>query len=250
MENHDSRRDSIGATELFGSESYALLRSLADNSVDALITDPPYCSGGPGSSTSRPPSEKYVQGGQTHQWLDFAGDQRDVLGYLGWATLWLSECFRVLKPGARALMFTDWRQLPASSMAFQSGGFIWRGLISWDKVCARPQRGSFTSQCEYILWGTKGKLQRDMGEGRQTLPGVIRCPVERIGQKLHMTGKPLDLMRELVKCVPDGGTVLDPFMGSASTGVACLERGLKFIGCEMVPGIYDVAKDRIRKIVD
>lgn len=233
-------------TTLFNGESFSWLKSLPSSSIDALITDPPYCSGGPGAATSRAPSEKYVQGGQTHQWLDFAGDQRDMLGYIAWASLWLTECHRVLKPGARALMFTDWRMLPAAAMAFQSGGFIWRGVVVWAKPSARPQRGAFTSQCEYVLWGTKGKLQRDMGGGRETLPGVIQCPVERIGQKLHMTGKPLNLMRELVKCVPDGGTVLDPFMGSASTGVAALERGLKFIGCEMVPGIFEIAEERMR----
>jgi site-specific DNA-methyltransferase (adenine-specific) len=239
----------LGEALLCASESYAFLRGLASNSVDALITDPPYCSGGAGSAAKAAPSEKYVQGGQALQWLDFAGDQRDMLGFIAWSTLWLSECHRVLKPGGRALVFTDWRMFPAAAMAFQSGGFIWRGTVVWDKQRARPQKGYFVSQSEYILWGSKGKLNTEIAGDLHQLPGVIRCPVERPGQKLHMTGKPLDLMRELVKCVPDGGTVLDPFMGSASTGVAAIERGLKFIGCEMVPGIFEIAEKRIQGLV-
>ena len=55
-----------------------------------------------------------------------------------WATLWLSECWRLAKPGAPALVFSDWRQLPAMTDAVQAAGFEWRGIVVWHKPNARP----------------------------------------------------------------------------------------------------------------
>jgi site-specific DNA-methyltransferase (adenine-specific) len=64
--------------------------------------------------------------------------------------------------------------------------------------------------------------------------------------KFHLTGKPTAVMRELVKIVRPGGVVLDPFMGSGTTGVACIEAGLDFIGCEAEEAIFAIADHRIR----
>jgi site-specific DNA-methyltransferase (adenine-specific) len=60
-----------------------------------------------------------------------------------------------------------------------------------------------------------------------------------------MTGKPTELMRELARIVPPGGTILDPFMGSGSTGVGALLEGRRFIGIETVRHHFDVALHRI-----
>lgn len=66
----------------------------------------------------------------------------------------------------------------------------------------------------------------------------------------HPTVKPRDLMKYLVRLVtPPGGTVLDPFMGSGSTGVAAMEQGFSFVGCEMVPEYAEIARGRIEKIM-
>jgi site-specific DNA-methyltransferase (adenine-specific) len=62
--------------------------------------------------------------------------------------------------------------------------------------------------------------------------------------KVHITQKPLELMQEIVKVCPSGGTVFDPFMGSGTTGVASLRSGRKFVGCETVPQYFDVAFKR------
>lgn len=69
------------------------------------------------------------------------------------------------------------------------------------------------------------------------------------GNKLHPTQKPVDLMKVLVEnSSNEGDVVMDCFMGSGSTGVACLESGRKFIGCEIDEKYFDVAVDRIRSI--
>lgn len=142
------------------------------------------------------------------------------------------------------LMFTDWRQLPLASDALQAGGFIWRGIISWDKTrsARAPHKGYFRHQCEYIVWGTKGvSIAADWGG---PWPGSYTIPVKQ-ADKHHMAGKPTDLMAQLVECCPPGGTVLDPFMGSGTAGVACVQTGRSFIGIEIDPTYYAIAERRI-----
>jgi DNA modification methylase len=60
-----------------------------------------------------------------------------------------------------------------------------------------------------------------------------------------MTGKPTGLMGRLVECAPPGGVVCDPFMGSGTTGVACMKKGRNFIGVEQVPDYFEISKHRI-----
>jgi site-specific DNA-methyltransferase (adenine-specific) len=223
----------------------ALLRTLPDNSVDAMIADPPYSSGGfTRSDRSADPSTKYVQTGVDIIRNSFTGDNRDGRSWCYWMALWLSECARIVKPTGYALTFCDWRQLPLASDAIQSGGFIWRGVIAWDKgpAARAPHTGYFRHQCEYVVWGTTGvSVAADWGG---PWPGLISVPVLQ-SDKFHMTGKPTNLMEQLLQCVPVGGTVLDPFMGSGTTGVACMRTGRKFIGIEIAPAYYEIARKRI-----
>ena len=72
-------------------------------------------------------------------------------------SLWLTQAYRVLQPGAPACVFTDWRQLPTATDAFQSAGFVWRGVVVWNKTgAARPVLGRFSNQAEYLVWGSGG----------------------------------------------------------------------------------------------
>ena len=226
-------------------EALAFLRSLPDASVDALITDPPYSSGGMfRGDRAKSTDDKYTQTECRGARPDFAGDNRDQRSFLTWCTLWLSESLRVLRPGAPVVLFTDWRQLPVMTDAVQAGGFIWRGIAVWDKTeRSRPQMDAFRSQCEYVVWGSAGAMERTGAVG--VLPGLWRVAVTS-GDKHHQTGKPTPLMREIVKICPPGGLVLDPFAGSGTTGVAALAEGRRFIGCEMVREIADVAEERLR----
>ena len=64
-------------------------------------------------------------------------------------------------------------------------------------------------------------------------------------EKLHQTGKPVELMEDVVTVRNEWGTVLDPFMGSATAGLAALRKGRKFIGIEIEPRYFDIACERI-----
>lgn len=129
---------------LHNGEALAWLMSLAGSSADALIVDPPYASGGQSNTArKRRTASKYLRasGGL---YPDFEGDNRDQRSWTLWMTLWLSQCYRILRKHSPACVFTDWRQLPATTDAFQAAGFVWRGLAAWNKTgAARPVLGRF-----------------------------------------------------------------------------------------------------------
>jgi site-specific DNA-methyltransferase (adenine-specific) len=220
------------------------LRTLPTASIDALITDPPYSSGGAfRGDRMLDTNAKYVNSENAGQRPDFAGDNRDQRSFMYWCALWLAECLRIAKPGAICAVFTDWRQLPSVTDAIQAGGWVWRGVVPWDKTEAtRPQMGRPRAQCEYVVFGSAGAL--DKRESVGVLPGLIRAIVNP-DEKLHIAGKPIAVMSELARwCVP-GGVILDPFSGSASTGVGALRQGRRFIGIEVDPYWAKLSVDRM-----
>ncbi|WNL46550.1 site-specific DNA-methyltransferase [Dyella sp. BiH032] len=225
-------------------DALRILRELPDAAVDAVITDPPYCSGAQTmAGRARPTGDKYINKSTQTQFPDFEGDFRDQRGFLAWASLWLSECHRVTRPGGHLLAFIDWRMLPTMTDAVQVAGWVWQGIVVWDKTNGcRPQRGRFRSQSEYVVWASRGAI--DTATHPVVLPGVIPVHPSR-GGKHHQVGKPEPLMDQLVGIVPPGGTVLDPFMGSATTGVAALRAGLQFVGAELSAGYFATAEQRL-----
>lgn len=221
---------------VYAAEALAFLAALPDCFVDAMITDGPYSSGGyVRGDRAKPVLSKYVDDESPWQGTrGFMGDNRDQRSWCYWMALWLSEAHRVVKPGGYAGVFTDWRQLPSATDSLQAGGFLWRGVVVWDKgpSARAPHTGYFRHQAEYFVWGTKGHLEPAKHGG--PFPGVIPCPVLH-ADKRHVTYKPVPLMRELVRCVPPGGLILDPFAGSGSTLVASLLEGRRGIACEVDP---------------
>lgn len=150
------------------------------------------------------------------------------------------------KPGAPVCMFIDWRQLPAATDALQWAGWIWRGTAVWDKGNSRPQKGRFRQQAEYIVWGSNG----DMPISRPVpcLPGVFKYgnPQNRI----HLTEKPLQLMRDIVKITEPGGHILDPFAGSGTTVLAAVLEGYDATGIEFSEVYAGKARERIKQALE
>ncbi|MBP2301299.1 site-specific DNA-methyltransferase (adenine-specific) [Azospirillum picis] len=234
-----------GAAVLFRGDILHILPALDAGSVDHVVTDPPYSSGGQSRGTRMATtSQKYIvtnkNGGK---YSDFLGDNRDQRGYTYWFSLWASFCYRLLRPGGLFLSFTDWRQFPATSDAIQAAGFVWRGAVVWDKTeGSRPDKGRFRHQAEYLLWGSHGPHRPR--PNAPCLPGVYRHAVRAV-DKHHMAGKPTALMADLLRITNPGDVILDPFMGSGTTGVAAIQSGRRFVGVEQSPAIFDVAVSRI-----
>lgn len=230
------------SVDLYRGDALAVLADLPSASVDALVTDPPYSSGGMVRGDRMASTRvKYVQTSTLTVAEDFSGDTRDQRSYAYWLALWLGECLRISKPGGVALLFTDWRQLPATTDALQSGGWIWRGIVPWYKPAARPCLGRFTAHCEYVVWGSAGPM--DATENPVALPGFYHASAPR--KREHQTQKPLEVMRSLVQIAPPDGTVLDPFMGAGTTGVAAVIEGRNFVGVEIGEHYHQAASERI-----
>ncbi|HPI31685.1 MAG TPA: site-specific DNA-methyltransferase [candidate division Zixibacteria bacterium] len=240
-----TERLELGPCVLYLGDCLEILPGLADGSVDAVVADPPYSSGGfTRGDRAQDPATKYVRTGVEIIRDSFGGDNRDGRSWCYWMALWLSECHRIVRPSGYALTFSDWRQLALASDSLQAGGFVWRGIVPWDKTEAAraPNTGYFRHQCEFVVWGTRGVSAPSTWGG--PWPGYIRQGV-RLSDKHHITGKPTAVLQTLVQCVPPGGVVLDPFMGSGTAGVACVRMGRRFIGIERERAYFDVAVERI-----
>lgn len=234
----DYERDGI---KLYCGDCLEILPELSG--VDAVLTDPPYSSGGAfRSDRSGSTSAKYLgsngRGPKVEQ--EFSGDSRDGRSWLFWSTLWMMQCNAACNPSALAMIFTDWRQLPQCSDVFQAADWVWRGCAVWDKGNARPMSGRFSHQAEFILWGSKGAIGWDYSKPCAT--GVLRHDAPK---EFHQTEKPVELLAEMLELTPTGGLILDPFAGSGSTAVACIRTGRRFVGCEKTPAIFEVAVKRI-----
>jgi len=229
---------------LFQGDALAVLRELPDATVDAVVTDPPYSSGGLHAGARRAePAKKYQSTGTKRTYPPMLGDCKDQRSFVMWATLWLSECWRLAKPGAPCLVFSDWRQLPAMTDAVQAAGWEWRGIVVWHKPTARPMLGSFKRDAEFVVHAAKAPAKTFT---RRCFPGVYSHHVV-VADKVHLTGKPVPLLVDLLQVTPEGGVVLDPFTGGGTTALACQQTGRRFIGVELSAEYFELAGVRIRE---
>lgn len=228
--------------ELHLGEALEILPGLSG--VGALVTDPPYSSGGlHAGSRKADPLKKYVTSGSTAQMNlpTFTGDSRDQRSFFAWSALWLGMARRACVERAPCVAFADWRQLPVMSDAVQAGGWTWRGVVPWVKPGARPQKGRFSAASEFALWGSNGAMRTD----GPCLPGWWSSPPVPTAGREHPTQKPLSVMRAAVQVADPGALVLDPFAGSGTTGVAALLEGLRFVGIEASEEIAESAARRL-----
>ena len=120
---------------LYHGDALGILYSLPDLVMDAVLTDPPYSSGGVTlGARQADPAHKYQQSGTKRQYPPMLGDTKDQRSWTMWCTLWLTECWRIARDGAPLLVFTDWRQLPSLSDAVQAAGWKWLGIVPWDNL--------------------------------------------------------------------------------------------------------------------
>lgn len=191
----------------------------------AIVTDPPYSSGG------------YQEAGKgagsigTTTRATIAGDTYSTRGYLR-LIRGVLQGFRV----AEVYAFTDWRMWPNTFDAIEDGGFRVRSMIVWNKGYGGLGI-KWRSQHELICWGARGNLEAGWGAGN-----VITC--DRTGNEFHPTEKPLLVLGELIKA-SGRPLIVDPFMGSGSTGVAAALQGRKFVGCEIEEQHFATAVRRL-----
>lgn len=234
---------SDGSFSLYLGDCLEILPRLEEFSIDAVITDPPYSSGGAfrGDRTQKTVA-KYVQSGTQTERSEFTGDNRDQRSFLAWSSLWLCAARYACNDGAVLCSFIDWRQLPVLTDAIQSGGWVWRNLATWWKPGCRMQRGRFSASAEYVIYATNGAHDSD---GERSPQNVFSCASLSGEDKDHIAEKPAEVAEWVVGVTKPRSTVLDPFMGSGAFGVACARTGRKFIGIDNDPRSFELAQARL-----
>lgn len=196
----------IGDATLYLGDCMDILPTL--DKVDAVITDPPYGLG-----------DKW-QGGKANtkaSWkLNNGGSE------MGWDAVAPIETVLTLAEFADDAIIWGGNYFPLPPA---------RGWLLWDKIVRE-----FTSGHAEMAWTTLDQPIRAFNFAHAQLAGE---------GKSHPTQKPLSLMKWCIGFLPNAETIIDPFMGSGTTGVAAVQMGRKFIGIEREPKYFDIACERI-----
>jgi len=213
----------LGDCALYLGDCLDVMKDMPDKSVDAVITDPPY---------STPVAVAF--GRQKVRRLSDLCIQESYTSFIK------DYLEKILTDNGRICFCCDDSYFPVLFAQF----YEWHntGVVIWDK--GRIGMGNpFRKQHELILFATRGIFLPE----KANISSVIKCQPVSIGQRNHGAEKPVGLISELIKATTlKGETILDPFMGSGTTGVACVQTGRKFIGIEIEPKYFDIAVKRIK----
>lgn len=216
------------------------LRGVPDHSVDLIVTDPPYflSMGHAGSKTN-------AQSVQLNSNRAF----NDLAICTPFYRQLFEEFARVLKETGSFYFFTDWRGY-AYYFPMINAALPVRNLIVWDK---KSGPGSFYSFAhELIIFGTyRSKTKAGVGSNVWREAAFSSGARSTDGEKVHPTQKPVALLTRMIEdSTEPGAVVLDTFMGSGTTAVACLKSGRQFIGFELDGQYHAIAQQRIAETVD
>ena len=215
------------------------LRGMDSDSVDAVITDPPY-----GTNTASWDSDPTA--GVWHECIRISRGFVAVFGYPECHLRW-AEFFKPLVPIRSVAWWHYNHPCRAGSMMRE-----WQQIVIWGERGAKIAGGERIRQ-PYADNPSTAKFARG-GKGRhpdgRVCGDVWRIPTPGASFNSHLRNhpneKPIEAMRRLVLLLAEaGGTVLDPFCGSGTTGVAAVQAGRRFIGCEMEPEYVAIAEARI-----
>lgn len=212
------------------------LREVPDNSVDCIITDPPYflSMGHAGSSTNAARSEQ----------LNSNRAFNDLAICTPFYKQLFAEYRRVLKEDGSFYFFTDWRGY-AYYFPLLNAELPVRNLIVWDK---KSGPGSFYGFAhELLVFGTyKGKTKAGVGTNVWRMAAFNTGAKKTNGEKVHPTQKPWELIAKAIEdSTEPGAVVLDTFMGSGTTAVAAIKTGRNYIGFELDERYHATAMERI-----
>jgi site-specific DNA-methyltransferase (adenine-specific) len=216
----------VSDVRLYLGDCLEVFKTLADGSVDAVVTDPPY---GIGYQSARR--------------TDIEARYRVLVGDDALSLDWVDELPRIMADPSCLFCFCRWDVQEAFRGAI-SLGLVVRSQVVWDRgVHGLGNLYAGYAPCHDVAWfATKGAYAFP-GRRPKTIYRCDRVPACKL---VHPTQKPAALMRWIVDdLAPEGATVFDPFMGSGTTGVACVQTGRNFIGIEIDPGYYAIAERRI-----
>jgi len=217
-----------------------ILPQLEAESVDLVLTDPPYSSG------ARRDAERQVRGAMLRTFEDenwFSHDTMTSWGFSWFIRSIFSEMKRILLSGCHIYVFSDWRQTPNVYGLLESCGFRVNHCLVWDK--GHFGMGTYwRNQHENIIFASAGMPNTMINRG---MGSILCCPRVPREQRSHPTEKPVKLLSSIISAVP-GTLILDPFMGSGTTVVAAQSLGRKAIGIEIEERYCQIAVDRLAQM--
>jgi len=210
------------------------LKELPDGCVDLIMMDPPYLldTGGSQGMTGLGPRKVFVE---MHQGTFTKGITNDVL----------DELVRVMRK-INIYIWCNERQIPQYMDYFLDKGCHFN-VLTWHKTNAPPLCGNmYLSDTEYCLFFREPGVRIRGNYSTLSKYHVSLTNVEDKNKYNHPTIKPLQLIRRLISNSSDeGDLVLDPFMGSGTTAVACVQSGRDYIGWELDEGYHKTAERRV-----
>ena len=223
-----------------------LIKDIPKDSVDLILTDPPYNIGG--FMHKRGTNIKGMRNNH------FAYSGWDDLSFSDWSALmsqFLNECSRVLKDKGALLMFMSILKVETIIELATKSGLYYKTVGVWHKTNPMPRNMNlhFINSVEpwlyFIAGGKTGVFNNESKPIHDFIEtSTISCSEHNIGK--HPTQKPKKILRHFVKILSnENSLVLDPFMGSGSTGVVCEQLNRKFIGFELNEEYYKIAAQRI-----
>ena len=217
-------------------DSYKLIKQIPTNSVDLILTDPPYN------------LSNYSTGNIKLSWRkDINNDVAEWDKVEFKPNEWVEEFKRILKPTGNIFVFCSYNLIGKWHEAFDTFQFM-----VWHKTNPVPKvlRAGFLNSCELIvcMWN-KGHTWNFSNQ--REMHNFIETPIcmgpERIKNPFHPTQKPVKVLEHIIKVASKGGDIVfDPFMGVGSTGAAALNLGRKFIGIEIDEKYLKAADKRLQ----
>ena len=205
-----------------------LMKDIPDGSVDMILTDPPYGMSYQSSWRTATPKFNKIKGDQSTEWFDD----------------FIRECYRILKDNSHAYIFCNEYRVSHFRDSQEAAGFKNKRTLVWVKNnhTSGDLKGDYGNKVEYVNFMHKG---RRLLNGRRDT-NILEY--SRVLSNTHPTEKPVDMLSYLIeKSSNAGDTILDPFMGSGSTGVAANNLNRNFIGIELDEAYFEIAKKRIEE---
>lgn len=222
-------------------DAYEKIKELPNNSVDLILTDPPYN------------LSEYSTGNMKFDWRSDINN--DIAHWdKGFdPAIYKDEFLRVLKPTGNIFAFCSYNLIGRWHEIFDPLFDTFQFFV-WHKTNPTPKfrKAGFLNSCELIvcMWN-KGHTWNFLSQ--KEMHNFFESPIcmgnERVKNPKHPTQKPLKLLKHIIKIASnEGDVVFDPFMGVGSTGVAALEMNRKFIGIEINEEYFKAAEKRMKSV--
>lgn len=207
-----------------------VMKNIPDNSIDLIVTDPPYLINYRSHWNLKGNSGKPILGDSDYDLIEKS----------------INEMYRVLKNNVAAYVFCSPKKIDYFMRCCYNAGFTIKNNIVWVKNnwSSGDLKASYGQQYEIILLLNKG---RRCFNGKR-LTDVWFFDRVAFQHQLHQNKKPVRLLEQcILKHSSESDIILDPFMGSGSVGVACLNTNRRFIGIERDERYYETAMQRIKE---